>query len=932
MGKETLAKSLSVLLDTKRQPPLNPHPPMSQSSRWMWRRECPRALAFLLSLLAIFLIVSPPRGVHAGETASGGPVKIKAVRNNILILVTRNPSDPWAVSEVEGMLRFFQEQVPAITPAIEYMDWRNNGGEAQEKRLADYYAAKYAARNIRVVIAQGALAPAFLMKFHDRLFPDAQGVFCGVRRLENEHPTWLTGVLEVNDAPGSFRLARALQPNLQRLVILEDNTNSGRAQQQSIREACAAEFPDVRLELLKTENVQQLFEAIESLPPDTAVLMTRARLARQFLVEMRERCPVPIYGLRSPLHLPGILGGSLLNGEEHGAAAGRIALRLLHGERAETIPVTADPSPRIEVHYDQMVRFGFPLNGLPEGTEVLGRPPGIFETHGHVMIVVGSVVLLMLAAILTLGWFLRQKRAAAKALARSLSTLDATFDSISDGVLVVDLNGRVANVNERFLEMWGIPRDLPDHERDEVLLRQVIRQLKDPAAFIARVKSLYANPEECSSDLVEFSDGRIFERDSRPQRDGGKIVGRVWSFRDISRRVAAEREKHHLIEQLSQSQKMEAVGTLAGGIAHDFNNILTGVIGYSELARARLPVTHPSAEDLGHVLVAGERARDLVRRILTFSRKHKPEKRALSLNPVIGEILQLLRATIPASIEILSDFQQSSDCVLADPAQIHQGLLNLATNAVHSMGGGPGTLTVSLETITGGPQSAREDPRLLTGDWVRVSVSDTGHGMDPATVRRIFEPFYTTKQPGEGTGLGLAVVHGIVTAHGGVVTVETAPGKGSTFRLHFPLSEKSSDTPVPSLAAAPRGHGEHVLIVEDETAVAEVARNFLTGLGYQPTVCHSPEEALRELSTHASDYAAVLTDLSMPRMTGLELIRRVHDQEPEMPCVLCTGFVVSASTEKEAMQLGVLDVVTKPYSRQDLGHALDRALNGSRVA
>jgi len=905
---------------------------MCPPQRTMWRRECPRVLASLLSLFAILLIESSHRSLCAEEEAIEPAPKAKVIRNNILVLVTRNPSDPWAVAEVEGMLRFFQEQVPPVLPVIEYMDWQNNAGEAQEKRLADYYGVKFAGRKFRVVIAQGPEAPAFIVKHHDRLFPEAQGVYCGVRREETSPPSWLTGVLEVNDAPGSFRLARVLQPDLRRLVILQDNTNSGRAQQQSILKACVDEAPDVSIELLKTENAQQLFAAVEALPPGTAVLMTRARLARQFIIELRERCPVPIYGLRSPLHLPGILGGSLLNGEEHGVAAAEIALRLFHGERATSIPVTANPPHRLMVNYDQMVRFGFPLSALPEGTEVLGKPPGIFETHGHVLIVGGSIVLVLLGAVLTLGWILRQKRAAAKALARSLSTLDATFDSISDGVLVVDLEGRVTNVNERYLELWGIPRDLPGHERDEELLRRVIRQLRDPAAFVARVKSLYAHPEECSSDLVEFTDGRVFERDSRPHRDGEKIVGRVWSFRDISRRVAAEQEKHRLVEQLAQSQKMEAVGTLAGGIAHDFNNILTGVIGYSELARARLPASHPSSDDLGHVLAAGERARDLVRRILTFSRKHKPEKRAVSLKPVISEILQLLRATMPAAIEIHSDLQNTGGCVLADPAQIHQGLLNLATNAVHAMAGGPGTLKVNLETVSGSQQLGGENARLLTGDWVRVSVADTGHGMDPATVRRIFEPFYTTKQPGEGTGLGLAVVHGIATAHGGIVTVESAPGKGSVFRLYFPLAEKAADAPEPNTTAAPRGNGEHVLVVEDETEVAEVARHFLTGLGYLPTVCNSPEQALEELRTHANGYAAVFTDLSMPRMTGLELIRHVHRQEPGMPCVLCTGYVVSASTEMEATQLGVLDVVTKPYSRHDLGHALDRALNGERVA
>ncbi len=887
------------------------------------------AFVVRLALLSIFFTAGSAVFIRAEKPAAASAAKTAAARGGVLVLVTRNPGDPWAVSEVDGMLRHFQEEAPAIVPTIEYMDWQNGPVEEQEKRLADYFAAKYGGRKIRVVVAQGSQAAPFLVKYHDTLFPEAQGVFCGTRQVEQPYPPWLTGVLEVNDAPGSFRLARALQPDLQRFVVLEDSTNSGRAQQKSIEEACQAEAPNVRIEVLKTENVQQLFAAIEVLTPDTAVLMTRARIARQFMTELRARCPVPIYGLRSPLHLPGILGGSLLNGEEHGAAAAKIALRLLGGERADSIPAVADPRHRMVVQHDQMLRFGFPLSALPEGTEVLGRPAGIFETHGRMLILGGTLVVVLLAAVVSLTWILRQKRAAAKALSQSLSTLNATFDSISDGVLVVDLKGRVTGYNEHFLEMWGIPRDLPDHERDEVLLRHVLHQLKDPAAFIARVKSLYAHPGESCSDRVEFSDGRVFERDSRPQREGSTIVGRVWSFRDVTARLAAEREKHRLVEQLSHSQKMEAIGTLAGGIAHDFNNILTGVIGYAELARARLPATHASAEDLGHVLSAGERARNLVRRILTFSRKHKPEKEAVSLRPVVVEILKLLRATIPASIEIRSDFQGSTDCVLADPAQVHQAVLNLATNAVHAMGGGPGTLSVSLQTITGSGKLAAEDARLASGEWVRVCVGDTGHGMDPVTLRRIFEPFYTTKHPGEGTGLGLAVVHGIVAAHGGAVTVESQPGKGSTFRLYFPLAEMPQPETGLCAVDAPCGNGEHVLVVEDEATVAEVARNFLASLGYRPTVCLSPEQALEELRSNASGFDAIFTDLNMPRMSGLDFIRRAHEKEPGLPCVLCTGYVASASTEKEATELGVTDVVTKPYSRADLGLAMERALRGT---
>ena len=904
----------------------------SKIAHWARRRGVVPGLVSWPGLLLFLSAVGAAMPVRPANPTPPEPQRTAAIRHGILILATRSPSDLWTTTEVDGMPRFFQQQTPAIIPKIDYMDWQNDGGEEQEKRMPEYYAAKYAGGKICGVIAQDSSAPALLLKYRDTLFPGSQGVFCGTPSIgKHAPPPWLTGVPKVNDTIGSFQLARELQPNLRRFVMLDDVTAASRTQLQAIRESCAADAPDISFELPKTDNVQQLSAAIEALQPDSAVQTTRSRLASYFMAVLREHCPVPFYGLLAPLHLPGILGGLMLDGTEHGAAAARLAQRLYGGERAETIPIITESHHRRMVNYGQMVRFGLPLSALPAWTEVLGRPPGIFQTHGRALIVGGSLVLVLLAAIAFLTWMLRQKRASEKALSRSLSMLNATFDSISDGVLVVDLHGSITSFNEHFLEMWGIPRDVDPNVRDEVLLRYVRRHLKDPDTFLAKVKSLYAHPEEYSSDIVEFKDGRVFDRDSRPQRDGGKIVGRVWSFRNITARITAEEDKHHLIEQLAQSQKMEAVGTLAGGIAHDFNNILTGVIGYAELARARLPASHPSSEDLACVLTAGERARDLVRRILTFSRKHKPEKSAVSLKPVIGEILHLLRATTPASIEIHSELQRDDDYVLADTAQIHQAILNLATNAAHAMSGGPGTLNVGLETISGSPQFARENPRLLTGKWARVSVGDTGHGIAPATLRRIFEPFYTTKQPGEGTGLGLAVVHGIVTAHGGIVTVESEPGKGAAFHLHFPVVEKPCHTPVQSTADLPRGHGERVLIVEDETAVAEVARNYLTGLGYRPSVCHSPGQALAELGAHTHEFAAVLTDLSMPQMTGLDLIRRIRAQDSGLPCVLCTGFVVSASTEMEASHLGVVDVVTKPYSRGDLANALDRALHGVRV-
>lgn len=545
------------------------------------------------------------------------------------------------------------------------------------------------------------------------------------------------------------------------------------------------------------------------------------------------------------------------------------------------------------------------------------------------------VLFLLVATVLTLIWLLRQWRGAAAALDRSLSTLNVTFDSISDGVLVVGNDGRVTNYNQRFLDLWRIPAELAEKRDDEELIGHVLNQLTKPEAFLDRIRALYSRPEETTSaDVLVFKDGRVLERDSRPQRMHGKIIGRVWNFRDVTARHRADEEKEKLSLQLAQAQKLEAIGTLAGGIAHDFNNILVGIIGYTELARARLPSTHPVGDDLSHVLSAAIRARELVRQILTFSRKRAPEKQIIALAPIVRDTLKLLRATLPAAIEIRAELEPGVGSVLADPTQLHQALLNLATNGAHAIGGAPGRLVVSLEEMVATPALLEKHSCLADGRWACLSVTDTGRGMDAETLEHVFEPFFTTKDLGEGTGLGLAVVQGIIEAHFGIIAVESALGSGSTFRIFLPLASEPVGPP-PREENTPGGNGRHVLVVDDEAMVCEVARTFLEELGYQITTCQNPERALEEFTAAPAKFGALLTDLNMPHFNGLELIRRIRancNVGAALPCVLFTGFVGSAATEQEAMELGLREILNKPFTRHSLGLAIHRAMVGAPSA
>ncbi len=874
-------------------------------------------------LICIFATVAAGCQLHAQTPGAGRP---KDPDSPVLVLISRNVSDPWASAEVDGMRRALAAATPPITPIVEYLDWQTGSGAGYEEKLAAFYTTKFANRNIRVIIAAENAAVDFLLRRRDALFPQAQAVFCGIPRFdEKKRQPWCTGVLETSDPAGTFMLARRLQPNLEHFIVLDDSTGAGATAKRMIETTYPGASDRVQFELRKADTVQETYTAVEDLPPHSAVLITKSRLVFKVMGDLRDHCMAPIYGTRAPTQLPGILGGSLLDGERQGEVAARFALRLLAGERPSDIPFESGVPHRLVVDHGQMQRFGIPFSNLPPGCEVLNRPPTLWEKHKHVLLASGAIIVVLGGLVVGLLWQLQQKRAAVLKLDRSLSTLSTTFDSISDGVLVVDKSGKVAGYNERFLAQWAIPREVAAGKDDTELLQSVLDRLRDSDGFLHRVRELYTLPEVASSELIEFKDGRVLERDSRPQVQGGEVVGRVWSFRDVTARRRAEEERERLSAQLAQSQKMEALGTLAGGVAHDFNNILTGILGFSELAMHQLPDSHPAVAELQQVLAAAERASDLVRQILTFSRKRAPEKKVISLEPIVSETLKLLRATTPAAIDLTAELPPGVPPVLASPTQMQQALLNLCTNAVHAMGRGPGKLRVTLAASEPPPDLRKEHPQWPPGPLVCLAVSNTGHGIEPAELARIFEPFFTTKEAGSGTGLGLAVVHGIVEIHAGAVTVQSELNKGTVFEIFLPPTLAAiEELPVPP--AMPAGHGEKILVVDDEPVVADVTASLLRRFGYEVTICGGGEQALELLAAEPTAWALILSDLNMPRLTGLDLVRRVRAAGNDLPCLLATGFLDSAETEAEARSLGIFEILEKPFKKEALSQAVAAGL------
>ncbi len=382
-------------------------------------------------------------------------------------------------------------------------------------------------------------------------------------------------------------------------------------------------------------------------------------------------------------------------------------------------------------------------------------------------------------------------------------------------------------------------------------------------------------------------------------------------------------ERKKIEEQLLQAQKMESLGTLAGGIAHDFNNILLAIGGNARLAIQDLPQDHTAQLSLQEISKASARAISLVRQILSFSRRQTPDRKPVHMQPVVEEALALLRATLPARIEIRTSFSPELPAISADSTQMHQVIMNLVTNAARAMGEQGGLLEVTLKAVTITPELAARNLKLRAGEYVRLSIRDTGTGMSPAVLERIFDPFFTTQEPGEGTGLGLSVVHGIMKDHEGAISVYSEPGKGTVFHLYFPAIAHGEERATTAMQTTPRGRGQRLLYVDDEEALVLLVTRSLGRLGYKVKGEISPLRAVEIFREDPAQFDGVITDLSMPGMSGTEFARHILEICPEMPVVMMSGYI-RPEDETNARQLGVYELILKPETIDDLAQALDR--------
>ena len=411
----------------------------------------------------------------------------------------------------------------------------------------------------------------------------------------------------------------------------------------------------------------------------------------------------------------------------------------------------------------------------------------------------------------------------------------------------------------------------------------------------------------------------------------GRFTGYRGVGRDITEQRRAQTVRLELEAQLREAQKMEAIGVLAGGIAHDFNNVLAGILGNVALAIQDMPSDHPAAASLEQIRKAGLRGRGLVQQILAFARRQPREVVSCELRPLVEDCVGLLRATLPAGVTLEASLSAEPLFVMADATQVEQVLMNLCTNAWHSLGGKPGRVAVALAGVELDAGAARQLGAGLTpGAYARLSVEDNGRGMDAETRARIFEPFFTTKPVGEGTGLGLAVAHGIVAAHGGVIRVQTAPSEGSIFEIYLPRSASTTAAGrgLP-LAIAHRGHGENVLYIDDDDVMVVMVQRLLERLGYSVTCLGDPTRAIEVVRAAPQAFDVVVTDLNMPELSGLDVARALQRIRAELPVIISSGNLPD-QLQGEARQAGVRALVHKQYTLEELGAVIHWVLAGGQ--
>lgn len=876
------------------------------------------SLPFLLSVMVLIAML-PDRA--QAESAS---------RPNVLVLSSYHRGKPLLDQIVSGIQDTFARSGPDVSLYFEDMDAKRYGFDQIEPYLKELYTFKFGHKKLDVILAIDNNALDFVLKHRQALFTGIPVVFCGINGFTDAMLAGhegITGVLEEQNFQKTIRLALKLHPAARQVVTISDGTLSGRLILNDFHVSLKALGTTIDCLDLVNLSPDEVRARLSTLPANTPVFTLSYNtgpdgepITENLRWELPAQSGLPAYAIFDYSLGYDLLGGYVMDGHLHGAAAAAMVQRILKGEPAGAIPVLRETPTIAKFNYRQLKKFGIREADLPPDAIILNKPMPTFKVYKKIIWAAVALFSVLSLTIFVLTVNILKRRQAEKALLENQIIFKSFLEHSPVYIFFKDHEIRSLMLSRNYEKLLGMPlEDILGKTMDEVFPSDLAKSMiKDDKRILGEGKCI---------TVVEELGGKTYETTKFPVLIDGKPNMLAGFTLDISERRQAEEDKAKLEEQLRQSHKLEAIGTLAGGIAHDFNNILSVIIGYAEIAKYNIPSDSLTAEDLDKILQAGYRAKDLVQQILTFSRQAKTELSAVKLQPVIKEALKMLRASIPKSIEIRGNIANDCGPVLADPTQLYQVLVNLCTNAFHAMEKSGGVLTVELKIAGHIPLELKKSGDECREEFVELSVSDTGHGISPEIIARIFDPFFTTKEKGKGTGMGLAITYGVVKEYGGAITVTSQPGRGTVFHIYLPQSKVEAAAVDPAVDNLPRGK-ERILFVDDEDLLAELGKKMLERLGYQVTVKTKSFEALGAFQNQPDDFDLVIADQTMPGMSGFDMARMMLQIRHDIPIILCTGYSALVDEQKAKSQ-GIREFALKPLNNSTIAGLIRKVLDAS---